>query len=490
MKVALAQFIFESNTFNPVEAGLEVFTRGGTWLTGPEAVRAWCKGADSQMAGSLTVLAAAGCDAWPGWVAMCGTPAGRLSAECFRTIRTTLADSLRPALPADAILLHLHGAVCSADEDDVEGNLLEMVRHELGFTGRLVISLDLHANVTRRMLAQVDAVTAYRTMPHVDFRTTGERAARLVLRTGATVRTLAKIAALIPPTDTHHATGRFAEILWQARQIEAQPGMLDVSVFPVQPWMDIAEMGTSVVITSEPGSGAAAALAARALAEAWYAQRRQWRTGVRSWDEIRATLRARGNRPWILVDSADATTGGSSGASAEAVQQLWDLRNELPGEVLLWVVDAEACAAAAQGARQFRLGTQRCAVEADVIHAGEGCYRARGRAYTGQQFSMGPAVVLRAGQLRIVVSSRGALGADPAFYECVGLHPDTALAVHVKSLMGWRAGYDAPEAQGLIFDGPGCTALNFTRLAYTGKRRELYPISDSSPSPVSLWQSN
>ena len=490
MKVALAQFIFESNTFNPVEAGLELFTRGGTWLTEPKAVRAWCRGADSQLAGSLAVLEAAGCETRPVWVAMCGTPAGRLSAECFRTIRATLVQSLRPAMPAGAILLHLHGAACAVGEDDVEGNLLELVRNELGFTGRLVISLDLHANVTQRMLAHADAVTAYRTMPHMDFRATGERAAALVLSQGGTVRTLAKVPALIPPTDTHHATGHFSAILRRARQMEAEPGILDVSVFPVQPWLDIEEMGTSVVITSASGAGAGAALAARTLADSWYSQRRKWRTGMRSWDEIRATLRTREKRPWILVDSADATTGGSGGASAEAIRQLWDLRNELPGEVLLWVVDAGSAAAAAKGARTFRLGLQGCVVEADMIHAGEGRYRARGRAYTGQEFSMGPTVVLRAGRLRIVVSSRGALGADPAFYECVGLQPDTALAVQVKSLMGWRAGYDASDTRGLIFDGPGSTSLNFGRLAYTGKRRDLFPISDAPVTPVPPWQSN
>lgn len=488
MKVALAQFIYESNTFNPVEAGLVLFTCGGTWLAEPEAVRAWCRSVDSQLVGSLAVLEAAGCETQPVWVAMCGTPAGRLSAECFQKIRSTFLERLRAALPADAILLHLHGAVCAVGEDDVEGNLLEAVRRELGFTGRLIVSLDLHANVTRRMLTHADAITAYRTMPHMDFRATGERAAGLVLGTGDTVRTLAKIAALIPPTATHHGSGPFSEILQRARQMEKEPGILDVSIFPVQPWMDIEEMGTSVVITSTTDAAASAARLARALATDWYAQRQQWHTGVQSWNEIRATLSTRGPRPWILVDSADATTGGSSGASAEAVRQLWELRNELPGEVLLWVVDADACAAAAKGARTFRVGVQSFAVEADVIFSGEGRYRARGRAYTGQEFSMGQAAVLRVGQMRIVVSSRGALGADPAFFECVGLRPDTAHAVHVKSLMGWRAGYEASEAQGLIFDGPGTTTLDFARLAFTGKRRELFPISDSPASPVSLWQ--
>ena len=103
---------------------------------------------------------------------------------------------------------------------------------------------------------------------------------------------------------------------------------------------------------------------------------------------------------------------------------------------------------------------------------------------------MGWAVVLRAGQLHLVVSSQGALGADPAFYECVGLSPDTALAVQVKSLMGWRAGYGAPAEQGLAFDGPGTTSLNFPALGFTGARRELFPLQPSPSHPVTLWPSN
>jgi microcystin degradation protein MlrC len=299
------------------------------------------------------------------------------------------------------------------------------------------------------MLAHADAVTAYRTFPHVDFRATGERAAALVLAGGGTVRTLAKVAALIPPTDCSDAVGPFAEILGRARRLEALPGVLDVGVYPVQPWMDIGELGTAVVITSSVAEGMREE--AGALAQAWYAQRGRWRAPVLRWDAIRESLRTRGNGPWILVDSADATTGGSDGTSAEAIARL-------------------------EGAT--------------LVFSGEGRYRARGRAYTGQEFSMGAAAVLSAGRLRIVLSSRGALGADPAFYECLGLDPEGALAVLVKSQMGWRAGYGAPAERGLVFDGPGGTSLDFSRLPYTGSRRDLFPLSASPPNPVSLWQSN
>ncbi len=488
MKVLLAQFLFESNTFNPVPVERELFAARGTWLTGEAAVRGWCRAADSQLAGSLTELERAGVETHPVFVANCGTPAGRLSAACFRAIGDTLCAELRAAGAADAMLLHLHGAACAEGEDDVEGALLERVRGELGFTGRLVVSLDLHANVTRRMLRLADAITAYRTMPHQDFRATGERAARLVLAPARpTVRVLAKLAALIPPTDTHHASGRFAEILAAARRLEEQPGILDVSVFPVQPWLDVAEMGSSVVITADRGTDAAAA--AEELARRWYAQRADWRTGIRTWEEIFAALRrpATGG-PWLLVDAADATTAGAAGTSAEAIVRLWPERESLPGDVLLWVVDPRAVAALRSGG-SARVGVQSVPISGRVVFSGEGRYRARGAAYTGQEFSMGDAMVIAAGRLRIVVSAAGALCADPAFYEGVGLEPERAWAVQVKSLMGWRAGYGADAGRGLVFDGPGCASLDFARLPFTGERRELYPVNPSPAQPLSLWQS-
>jgi len=488
MKVGLAQFIYETNTFNPEVSDLAVFTEGGIWLTDEAAVRVWCASNDSQLSGSLRVLEQAGVSAHPVWVAVSGTPGGRLSAACLDSLRHALRTGLATVPDLEVIILHLHGAACAVGEDDIEGNLLTLVRSEMGFSGRLVLSLDLHALVTPRMLQHVDALTAYRTMPHQDFLATGERAACLALDPTPSRLTLARVPALLPPTDTQHASGHFAAMLDRAREIERLPGIKDVALFPVQPWFDVEGLSSSVVITSSPT--APAAEAARQLAETWYADRHRWQTGLRPWPEIHAALRQRRPKPWILVDTADATTGGSSGASPEAVRQLWSLRDDLPGDVLLWVVDPEAFAAAAQGATTFDLGTPAFPLTASVRGLHEGSFQARGRSYTGQTFNVGPSAVLQAGRLFIVVSSRGALVADPAFYTCVGLDPDTALAVHVKSLMGWKAGYEADSDRALIFDGPGATSLNFARLPYTGERRNLFPIDPlATPNPTP-WQSN
>ena len=484
MRAVILQFLFESNTFNPETTGMESFVEGGTWLTEETAIREWAIRAPSQMTGSLEVLEKAGWATAPCLAAVCGSPSGRLSREAFTTITEAFRSAIDRKLPADGLILHLHGAACAIGEDDVEGSLLEMIREKMGFDGPLILSLDLHANVTRSMVDRSSAITAYRTMPHTDFVETGRRAARLLLchRNNRKV-VAARMAALIPPTDTHDSEGRFAWMLTQARRMEEMPGIEDVSLFPVQPWLDIDELGSCVVVTgTDPLLAESEALG---LASAWYDQRNSWMTGLKDWGSIESSLLEKRRPGWVLVDTADATTGGSDGRSAEAVRRLMPLADRLPGKGLLWVVDPEVVRRAEAGDRTFVLGRPEVAVSADeVMLWGEVAYRARGGVLTGGTFGIGRTVVLSVGQLRIVVSSTAAFGADPAFYEAVNLDPENAQVVLAKSPMGWRAGYGAAADRGLLFDGPGQTSLDFRRLPFRRAGQHVFPMTASPRVPV------
>ena len=484
MKAALAQFIFESNTFTPDPAEIDLFKKGGVWIDTEADVRAWARETDSQMHGSLDVLETAGWKTAPCFVAVCGSPAGRLSEDCFQEIRDTLLARVEAAGPFDALVLHLHGAACAVGEDDTEGHILQMVRAELGYSGRLVLSLDLHANFTRRMLEYADAVTAYHTFPHMDFAATGERAARLALHQGPFTRAVAKIAALMPPADSTHLEGNLAAVIARARELERLEAVLDVCILPVQPWMDIQEMGSSVVVTATASGVPRAAL--EAVAQGWYDQRHTWKNRLTDWPTILARLKSMTDGPWILADPADATAGGSPGHSAEALRRLLPCKDDLPGKVLLWAVDPHTVAAAREGATRFTTGDPPVEWDGRVLWTGEGNYRARGKTYTGQAFSMGEAAVIEAGQLQFVACSYPAIAPDPAFYECVGLRPDDALAVQVKSMTGWMAAYDAGWERGLLFDGPGSCTLDLATIPFTGSGKGLFPVDREPVNPIQV----
>ena len=192
-------------------------------------------------------------------------------------------------------------------------------------------------------------------------------------------------------------------------------------------------------------------------------------------------------RPRVLGDAADGTSGGSPGTSAEALRQLLPFKEELPGKVLLWVVCPATVEAAGNGTTRFVTGDPPVEWEGEVSWIGEGNYRARGKAYPGLEFSMGRAAVIESGQLQMVACTYPALSPDPAFYECVGLKPDNALAVQTKTMTGWMAGFEMDWEQGLPFNGPGACSLDFAMMPFKGSAKELFPMNPEPGRPVEIW---
>ena len=86
-------------------------------------------------------------------------------------------------MPVDGALLDLHGAMVIEGIDDGEGDLLRGVRSILGPDRPVVVTLDLHANISDTMAELSDVIIPCDTYPHVDFRERGREAADLIVRT-------------------------------------------------------------------------------------------------------------------------------------------------------------------------------------------------------------------------------------------------------------------------------------------------------------------
>ena len=198
-------------------------------------------------------------------------------------------------------------------------------------------------------------------------------------------------------------------------------------------------MGSSVVVTAAGGGVPLDEL--KELAGEWYAQRHRWGNRLTPWPEILRRLRRKGPEPWLLVDTADATAGGSPGHSAEALRRLLPAaRRACPARCCSgWSTRAPSPRPGA-GRPASPPATRRSPGKGALPGRERGTTRRAGEPTRVQAFSMGEAAVVESGQIQLVACSLPAMTPDPAFYECAGLRPDGALAVMAKSMTGWMAG--------------------------------------------------
>ena len=138
-------------------------------------------GTNTEVAGALAEVNRTGAEAVPvarAWA----MSSGPVTKGALRELSSLLADELARAGHLDGLALSLHGALVSEDGGSGDLVLLRTAREVLGPQAVIGVCLDLHANVTKALVREADAVIGYLTYPHVDQGSTGARIARLVTR--------------------------------------------------------------------------------------------------------------------------------------------------------------------------------------------------------------------------------------------------------------------------------------------------------------------
>jgi microcystin degradation protein MlrC len=484
MKIAIASILQESNTFSPVMTRYQDFSP----VFG-EAARERHAGKLTEMGGFLDVLAAKKavtvapvCAAW-------AITANRMLRADFERLLGEFANSLKAHADADGMLLAMHGAQTAEGADDVEGRVLKTVREILGPEKPVILTLDLHANITLAMVRHATAIVGYHTYPHVDMFETGCKAARLLLRTlkgkCRPVMRHVKLPLIVNAENSGSDRGPFARLMRLAEAAEANGEAEAISLFPVQPWLDIAEMGCSVVVvTNKDASGAKKQ--ARGLAGKWWKWRKQFEPELFPPEvAIEKALEIEGG-PVVLAESSDSTGSGSPGDSTGVLQHL--LSAPLTGPAAIFLVDPGAVEKAmaagvgkpvsmAIGGCYDKRNSKPVKVDGYVRLLSDGRWTPRARAYnTGIETCMGPATVLEAGQVRILIASRSSMTVDPELFRSHGIEPLYCKIVVVKSPLGFRACYE-PMAKGIfLVDTPGVSTANLKTLPWKRIERPVYPL--------------
>src|ERR1700675_4481339 len=178
-RIAVGGFLHETNTFAPTKATYADFVHGGGWpaMAQGTGVLKVMRNINVGLAGFVEAAEARGWELVP--TVSCGaSPSAHVTEDAYERIVKVMIDGIKAAGPLDVVYLDLHGAMVTEHLDDGEGEILARVRQVIGKDLPLVVSLDLHANVTPEMVEHADALIAYRTYPHVDMADTGRASAK------------------------------------------------------------------------------------------------------------------------------------------------------------------------------------------------------------------------------------------------------------------------------------------------------------------------
>jgi len=483
MRIAFAFFQQETNSFNPIPCGLELFEQS-SWYVGNDIPEEHCS------VGSTGGLFAAA-EEEPGTVelvpimfAMC-ISGGRVTDRVCQLFRDSLISGLKNALPLDGLFLFLHGAMAAETSDDVEGDILKAIREEIGYDLPIVVPADHHACITKDMIKYADVIVGHETQPHKFFET-GRKAARILfdLIKGkiSPVVSWRRIPMLAPQDRYLTSSGPMKEWFDLAREAEQDPRIICASNFPMQPWLDVAESGWASVVYAD-GAPALARDVADALSEKVWSQRHEfWESERVSVQEAVMLAEKAEQGLVVLSDTGDAVFGGSTGDSTCILREM--LNQQITSTVFLPMIDPEGVEAAMNAGIGSRitvtLGGKRAGKFYDPIEVTGTvtglCKELQVRIKDFGFSDLVRTARLDVGSIKIVLIRVPTYSiCQPILYTHLGLNPDEAKAVVLKT--GSNFQYFAQWQKQLIrVDSPGPTQSDLTTLTWQRAPRPIFPL--------------
>src|SRR5829696_7905747 len=340
MRLITGGIMHETHTFSaeptPIE-NLSVVARGEELLA--------FAGRNHSLGGVIDACREQGIELAPAFFAD-GVSTGVPDRQTFKTLVDELCQRIAAELPADGIVLTLHGAMVAEDFPDAAAEIARRVRDLAGPDLQIAVTLDLHANIGQAMVDQVDVITTYDTYPHVDAAERAREAVDLLVRTvrGEIRPAMALAKPPLMPVPQAIATGEgpFKTLFDRAFAMERSGEALTVTIAGGFAYSDVSEAGLGLLVTTDDDPEAARRLADELAMLAWSLRHEMV---VRNTPPVEAVAEAIAfpEGPVMLVDVGDNIGGGTPG---DGTVLLAELLAQGAHEVTMVIADAEAARAA------------------------------------------------------------------------------------------------------------------------------------------------
>ncbi len=484
-RIGIVSFMHESNTFNKTLTKRAMFENTALHY-GDQIVCEWAE-AHHEVGGMLEMLPVLGLTPIP-LLAAAATPAGPLCQDVYEGILGEILQRIAGET-LDGLLLSLHGAMVAEHIRDADGETASRIRRLTGPNLPIVMTLDLHANVSPRMIAHVTAITAYRSNPHLDQRERGREAALILsdVLEGKTrpVQALEKPPLLIPILAQKTACEPVVSLYAHLRALIAQPGVISASIALGFPYADVEEMGASFLVVSDEDEALARREACALAQRAWNLRDQGNVTGMPVADAVQEAGQA-SETPVTLLDVGDNVGGGSPGDGTVIFE---DVLRAGVDRALVILYDPEAvraCVAAGVGEQiSLEVGGKR-----DALHGRPVFIRGRVRLlhdglFAERQVRHGGKLWNNQGLTAVVDTAEGhlvvlnSLPMAPFSLEQVlslGIKPEQMRVLIAKGAIAPRAAYEPISARVIEVDSPGITSPNPKNFTFKYRRRPMYPF--------------
>jgi microcystin degradation protein MlrC len=354
------------------------------------------------------------------------------------------------------------------------------------------------------MVCAADALVLYHTAPHIDVFETGQRGAailRRILIDGASpVTAFQKVPMVVPAERANTQDPASVSFAFRARLqvLETHPSIVSAGLATVQPWLDIPELGSAVLVVTDGDPDRAKSECARLADDVWQ-RRREYLPDIIS---VQAAVREAHDNPdglYVLSDSSDSTTSGAPGDSNWVLQEL--VKYDWPRPALVTLVDPDLVAEAKRlgigaeltaplGGKRDQRFSRPITLTTQVAGVFDARFVMSGHLARNMPIDMGASAVLRKGNVHIVVTSRTGPHFAPQLFQVGGIDPFAASVLIAKSPCGFRAAYEARAKKIMVVQAPGCAPADFWRYEYRNIPRPLWPWDEKetwTPEPVLVF---
>ncbi|MEZ4737543.1 MAG: M81 family metallopeptidase [Caldilineaceae bacterium] len=479
MKLFTALLGTETNTFSPFLTGMQNFEQTYLIRNGDHGDKPSSFGVplvrwrEMGQARGWTVVES---------LAAFAVPAGITLRPVYEALRDEILQDLRAALPVDAVLLMMHGAMVAEGYDDCEGDLTQRVRELVGPDVPIGVELDLHCHLTQQLIDNADAVITFKEYPHVD---PPDRAEELfqIIADAAEGKTK-PVTSLYDcqMIGVYHTTREpVKSFVAKLKSLEGKDDVLSVSLGHGFPWGDVPDLGTRVLVVTDNQPDTGAALA-KQLGDEFYAMRDTVQPSYHTMDEALDEALATAGQPIVLADVADNSGGGAPNDSTFVLRRLLarGIGNAAIGCIWDPVLVAVAMELGEGVTADLRIGGKMGPMSGDPVDLRVRVGRIAPNAT--QVFGQGT------GKLGDSVALHGPNGIDivaithrtqtfsPHVFTNVGIDPAQKKILVVKSMQHFHAGFAPIAAKILYVSAPGALVPDMAQIPYQRANPRLWPL--------------